>query len=218
MTFVSALRAFVVAFGCSALIAGCEPTQPTHSAAVRAAVTPSDPTLATEDYWWNQPPVVAVPHAGFEPLWDACKAEAHDRFFVLDREDYRLGLLTTLPMVSKQAFEPWRTDAVTVHDVAESTLGTIRRTVRFEVRKRDDGSFEMTPKVLVERFASVERRLTAISQYHEAFSAPRTFADSPDLSGDVTTEHALDDYWYALHRDPALERDLAASITRRLRG
>ena len=160
-------------------LAGCETTAPTHSAAVRAALTPADANLATEDYWWNQPGTAKSAPAAFDPLWDACQAEAHARFFTVDRQEYRSGLLTTVPMVSAQVFEPWRADAVTSHDVAESTLGTIRRTVRFEVRKRSDGSFEVTPKVLVERFTSVERRLTAINQYHTAFSGPARSPTAP---------------------------------------
>ena len=201
------------------LLAGCETSPPTHSAAVRAAVTPADPKLATPDYWWNQPPAARAADADFARLWDACQVETHARFMRVDREDYRLGLLTTIPLVSKQIFEPWRTDAVTVHDQAESTLGTIRRTVRFEIARRPDGTYEVVPKVLVERFASAERRLTAISQYHQAFSGPRAVADSPDLTGDVTVENgAAADYWYPLHRDAALEADLANSIARRLHG
>ncbi len=216
VAFVSALRAFVVVFS-GLTIAGCEAAEPVHSAAVRAAVTPTDAHLATPDYWWHQPPVASADGADFQRLWDACEAEAHARFFLVDREEYRLGLLTTAPMISKQIFEPWRTDAVTPHDATESTLATIRRTVRFEIARRDDGSYRMVPKVLVERYASAERRL-AISQYQQAFSSPRTFADSPDLSGDTTVKDAVADYWYPLHRDPALERDLADAIRGRLHG
>jgi hypothetical protein len=215
----SHLRGFAVRCSCPTLLlaalAGC---QPTHSADARARVTPADPKLATPDYWWNQPATVHVADADFVKLWNACEAETHARFMLVDREEYRLGLLTTLPLVSKQAFEPWRTDAVTVHDVAESTLAAVRRTVRFEISPRPDGTYEMSPKVLVERFASAERRLTAISQYHQAFSGPRAFADSPDLSGDAEVENgAAADYWYPLRRDAFLEQDLAAAITRRLR-
>ena len=209
------LRALVVAFSFAPL-AGCEFDTPTHSAAVRADVTKADPALATVDYWWNQPPVARADSTEFQRLWDACAAEAHARFFLVDREEYRLGLLTTAPMISKQIFEPWRTDAVTLHDEAEDTLGTIRRTVRFEI-KRGGAGYEVVPKVLVERFASAERRLTAISQYHQAFSGPRAFADSADLSGDAILENAAVDYWYPLHRDADLEKDLAMRINERLR-
>ena len=197
-------------------LAGCETSPPTHSAAVRAVVTPPDPTLATVDYWWAQPPVAHADAPAFQPLWDACKAECYYRLFLVDREEYRRGLLTTLPTISKQAFEPWRTDAVTDHDVVESTLGTVRRTLRFEVARRPDGTFQVVPKVLVERYSSAERRLTSFSQYRQAFSGTRATADDPDLSGDVTTAAVAADYWYPLRRDAALEQDLAGRIAERL--
>ena len=76
----------------------------------------------------------------------------------------------------------------------------------------------MVPKVLVERYASAERRLTAINQYITAFSGRRAYADTADQSGDATAQDAVADYWYPLHRDGALERDLADSVRRRLRG
>ncbi len=183
---------------------GCEAVAPVHSAAARAAVTPTDGKLTFSDYWWNQPAVATATAsaADFTRLWDACEAETRRRLFLVDREEYREGLLTTAPLISKQVFEPWRTDAVTWHDETEPTLGTIRRTVRFEIRRRPDDTFEMVPKVLVERFASAERRLTSIHQYQSAFSGPRAFADGPDLSGDATAHDAVADYWYPLHRDP----------------
>src|SRR5207245_5438405 len=64
----------------------------------------------------------------------------------LDREDYREGLLTTLPLVSKQSFEIWRRDVVTVPAIAQSTLATFRRTVRFQFSKREDGGYIAAPR------------------------------------------------------------------------
>ena len=176
------------------------------------SVTQVDVKQAEPDYWWNQPVVVRVSAPDFYKLWDACKGELYFRLFPVDREQYRDGILTSEPVVSKQYFELWRTDAVNVHDVAESSVATVRRTIRFEVSKKSDGTFEMSPKVLVERYQSTERRLTAINQYHESFSAPRAYSDVPDESG----EPAVADYWYPIQRDYALEKDLAASIRRRL--
>lgn len=197
-------------------IAGCASVPPGGDAPTTRRVTQVDARLATPDYWWTQPGVADVSADRFQPLWDACRAEVRRRFFPVDREDYRDGLLSTEPVVSKQLFEPWRADAVTLHDQLESTLATIRRTVRFELARRPDGSFVAVPKVLVERYASAERRLTAITQYHQAFSGPRAFADAADESGNAVVTDAVEDYWYALRRDDALERDLAAAVARRL--
>lgn len=189
------------------LATGCAASHPAAT-----SVTPADPKLATPDYWWNQPAAVHVANADFYKLWNACKGELYVRLFIVDREQFRDGLLTSEPLVSKQFFEFWRTDAVNVHDVAESSLASIRRTVRFEVTKQSDGSYDLVPKVLVERYQSTERRLTAFIQFHDSFTAPRTVMDAPDESGAVFAA----DYWYPVRRDNDLEKDMAASIRRRL--
>ncbi len=188
---------------------GCLFNKP--SASVPLA-TSGDPQQATPDYWWNQPGVAQVSAPDFEKLWSACKGELYVRLFTLDREEYREGFLTSDPMISKQIFEPWRSDAISLHDQGESSLSTIRRTVHFEVTRQADGTYQATPKVLIERFASAERRLTAITQYHQAFSGPRAYNDAPDQSG----EPAASDYWYALRRDTDLEKVMADSIRHRL--
>ncbi len=175
-------------------------------------VTAVDEKLSHPDYWWNQPGVVHVSCPDFQKLWDACKGELYVRLFPIDREQYRDGLLTSEPVISKQFFEFWRTDAVDVHDVAESSLATIRRTIHFEVSRRDDGTYDVVPKVLVERFQSTERRLTAITQYHESFTGPRVSMDAPDESGVPFAA----EYWYPVRRDSLLEKDMAESIRRRL--
>jgi hypothetical protein len=130
----------------------------------------------------------------------------------VDREQYREGLLTSEPLISKQIFEPWRQDVISLHDQTESSLATIRRTVHFQVTRLPDGTYQMTPKVLVERFDSAERRLTTITQYHQAFSGPRTFNDAPDQSG----APAASDFWYPVRRDTDLEKVMAESIRHRL--
>jgi hypothetical protein len=189
---------------------GCITTPPEK--ANGRPVTDIDPKQATPDYWLSKPAVVSIDNADFYKLWSACREELHSRFFIIDREDYRLGLLTTQPLVTKGAFEVWRRDAVTVPDIAQSSLGTMRRTVRFEVIKHEDGTYTAAPRVLVERYSSAERRLTAIYEVHSAYSGPRPAGDIQTDRGATTPS----DYWYATGRDEALEKDLATAIAQRL--
>lgn len=203
----SCLRAIVPFLLC---LPGCITTAPQQ--ANSRPVTDIDPRRATPEYWLAQPAVAQVAGADFYKLWNACRAEVHDRFFVIDREAYRQGVLTTEPLVSKQFFEPWRRDAVTIPDIANSTLGTIRRSVRFQLSRRPDGGFIAEPRVLIERYSSAERRLTAMNEYHTAFSGPRPFGDAQTDEG----IHLPSDYWYTLGRDAALEKDLVKAIGRRL--
>jgi hypothetical protein len=168
---------------------------------------------ATPEYFWNQPGVIRIKSGDFQKLWNACEGELYVRLFPIDRTQYRDGVLTSQCVVSKQFFEVWRTDAVSVHDVAESSLATIRRTVRFDITRHSDGTCDAVPKVLIERWASTERRLTHITQYHQAFTQTRDDT-SPDQPG-VAASGA--DYWYPVRRDTDLEKDMAGSIRQRLR-
>jgi len=171
-------------------------------------VTAVDPYLAAPDYWWNQPAKEKASCRDFDKLWNACKGELYVRLFPLDREQYREGLLSSEPVVSAQFFEPWRRDTATIGDLAESSLSSIRRTVHIEVSRNPDGTFVASPKVLVERFTFAERRLTSISQYHQAFGGSRAFSDSTDLTGALL--QAV--YWYPVRRDLNLEKAMATSI------
>lgn len=186
-------------------------TGPSNPSATQPA-TAIDPQQASWQYWLDKPATSHATASSFDPLFKACETEVRYRLFLIDRQDFRLGLLTTQPMVSKQFFEIWRSDAVTVPDISDSSLATVRRTVFFQLQHLPNGQFIAEPKVLVERFTSVEHHLTAINEYHSAFSGPRpTGTAEGDLSAAVPTE-----YWYPVGRDPALERSLAESIQNRV--
>jgi hypothetical protein len=170
--------------------------------------TAIDDVQATQDFWWNKPADQHARARDFDKLWSACKGELYVRLFPLDREQYREGLISSESVVSRQYFEPWRNDTVTLSDLAESSLSTIRRTVHIEVSRQPDGSFVASPKVLVERWAFSERRLTSITQYHEAFSGSHVFSDTGDLNAALL--QAV--YWYPVRRDANLEKAMAESI------
>jgi len=158
-----------------------------------------------------KPAVAAATSSNFEKLWDACANTARNYQFPLDRQDYRNGVLTTQPVISKQVFEPWRRDAGTAHGIWQSTLDTIRRTIRFDFVRADDGSYIARPKVLVERLAQLQRRITSASEYTLVFTAP---------GANVTTDQGViiaARYWYAIGRDEAMERDLANSVRDKVR-
>jgi hypothetical protein len=172
------------------------------------------PTEAQPQFWLEQPPAAVVEYPTFEPLWDACEQVARRHLFTIDRLDRRSGLMTTHPLVSRQFFEIWRNDTATVADAAQSSLGTIRRTLRFELERVEDGTYIAVPKVLVERYIAPERRYTTTLQYAGAFMQPPTPAP---VRRPGTAEPAPTDYWYVLGRDRALEQRLADAIERQLR-
>jgi hypothetical protein len=175
---------------------------------------PQDPSTGDPAYWLARPPSATADSEDFASLWRACRRAAIASSFTIDRVDFRGGLMTTLPQVSRQFFEFWRNDVATPRDVIESSLDTIRRTVHFEVRKRDDGRFEAAPKVVVERFSLAERRITTVARFAEIFTVEQTEGNRARdrYGGDLP-----DMYWYATGRDTALEKRLADSVRHDLR-
>jgi hypothetical protein len=202
-----------VNFSCVALSAlvltGCSSS---NQPAPAAALTTQPLVMSTPIYWLRQEPVAGVVYRDFDRLWNAAEGVAREYLFSIDRTDYRGGLLTTDPMISKQFFEFWRKDVATADDLAESSLATVRRTLRFEFEKSGDGSFVVSPKVLIERYTLAERRLTAAMQYQTAFNGPQVIGSREADIGRAVPAAA----WYATGRDYALERKIAESLQNKL--
>lgn len=183
-----------------------------HPAATQPA-TAIDPATTKPSYWYDQAAVAHIRSTQFDALWDACRDALQQDGFLLDRRDYREGLMTTLPLTSKQAYEVWRSDVVTAHDLALSTLNMLRRTVQITFERLPDGTFEATPKVLVERDSLIGRRITSVDQYQNAFAVQAQDAarENQKAGTDIPLE-----YWYPIARDTALEKQIARSARRRL--
>jgi hypothetical protein len=188
-------------------LTGCHARNNDPNAGLKA--THVDPETAKFSYWLNQPPVVSVVSDDFDTLWRACRRATEGASFKIDRVDFRDGRLTTLPLVSKQVFEFWRNDTASLPDAAESTVSTVRRTLRWSVQKQEDGTFRATPAVVEERYVMTERRLTSAMQYQEIFS------DEHRVEGSRLQDEGLapvDVYWYATGRDRTLEKRLAHTV------
>jgi hypothetical protein len=185
---------------------GC--VQP-HPSAHRA--TDINPKQATAAFWFAKPAVASVDSPNFYRLWDAAARVARARGFEIDQSDPRLGLMTTLPLSTQQIWELWRDDTPHLKDQLRSTLAEYRQIIRFEFQHLSDGSYRLTPKVVLERHAERENRVTAVVNYRTVFT--RTPAQSQDYSIDEPVTPP--DYWYATGRDYGLERDLAREIDHR---
>jgi hypothetical protein len=188
------------------LVAGCSHVEQSP------ALTQTDPKLATQAHWVAQPATATVVHDDFDQLWEAAVGAARWRGFRPDRANYREGVLVSHPVVSKQIFEPLKRDTPGFTDQLENTLATMRRIVRFEIAEREDGTFELAPKVLVERYTSTERRITSVTQYRESFNIEAEYGNKErDKGVNIPTT-----YWYTTGRDEVLERHLAEAVRARL--
>jgi hypothetical protein len=194
---LAAIAALAAVFlpGCAAAPSGPAATQP---------VTAIDPATAEPGYWYDQPGVVSVDTTDFDTLWKAAKLAARDDGFILDRPGYRDGLMTTQPLVSRQFFQPWLNDVVDTHALIQSSLATMTRF--------GDGplaSWECVPKVLVERYQVVERRITNETEYREVFNLTREEMNMEAQHERDPTAGIAPVYWYSVGRDHELERQLA---------
>src|SRR5436190_5843193 len=121
----------LVCIGCLFLEPACITHQrwnpaPTHPATV------GDPASSTTDYWLAKPDTDVVTLNDFTTLFNAAEDVTRHYGFLIDRRDYRSGLLKSQPLVSKQWFEPWRRDLVTLNDLREASIHPIRRVVYFQ--------------------------------------------------------------------------------------
>jgi hypothetical protein len=183
--------------------------------------TPGVPTVdpshapaeaATVDYWLDKPATEIVRADDYDRLWNACETVAQDRRFLLERRDYRDGLLTTRPLSGGQALEIWRRDISDPYSLAESNLATVRRTIEFKIITVGD-HYEARPKVVVERQAMIEHRVTLGILNRDAFSGSVvTGTNDYDPAALPPTS-----YWYAVRRDVDLEHQIAGDLRRSLR-
>lgn len=193
---------------------GCGSTSHDHSAATRpATATDIDPARAEPEFWLNQSPALSVGNTDFDKLWAAAERVSQDYLFKLDRRDRRLGLLTTVPNVSAQWFEPWRREVQTVSDRIESSTFTERRTITWQFRQVSNG-WAVTPKVLVERQSVTEKRISGVLSRAYFRTDPKD-----EAYGTRETDQNLrlpPTYWYPTGRDFVFEQKLIEKMFRQL--
>jgi hypothetical protein len=186
-------------------VAGCASQ---HTGSPRSVATNVDEKYASSEYWFNRPAIECVKAPDYDMLWNICEKVATDSFFTVERTDYRSGFITTKPLTSKQFFEFWRTDIVDFKGQVASDLATHRRVVHFKISRAPDGCYVCEPKVVVEHYSEIERRITAVYQYADAFSTRRQVESETTEEG--TAVRIIN--WYAERRDDALEHYLAKRI------
>ena len=203
--------------------AATEPTSaPASEPTTQASTEPTTrrsggPSIASARaaYWLRQPAIFTIQANDFESLWRSCETSARHFGFIIDRTDYRGGVITTQPLTSKQFWEFWRNDVATLEDLANSSLATYRRTLRFDIEKRDVGGYSASPRVVIERYARTESPITASVFLRNAFRSTR----GSRVYGTLETDRGVylpRQYWYATGRDEALEKNVASELRKQL--
>jgi hypothetical protein len=185
---------------------------PQNPAATQPA-TVRDPATTQPGYWYDKPAVASIESNDFDLLVQRIERTLRDYCFKIDRVDYRLGLITTEPMVAAQFFEPWRRDNQSAEFVTRASLATYRRTAEVQITRGDNGVFVASPKVVIEKQTIVGQRITSVVLYKGAFKPNPNPKDRP--SGSKESDQGIlipAKDWYAVARDEKLEQKLAEEI------
>jgi hypothetical protein len=211
-------RPAIVLLAALSLLPGCIGNNLSRAPGQRVTDVPKE--NAEPVYFMKQSTVASVTAGDFDKLWEAVHRVSRDRGYRTDRDDPRLGVYTSRPLVSSQLFEPWRFNVGSLHALVEASLGTVRRTVRWDVTHNDDGTFTATPRVLVERYTVIEHRVTSAAQFNEIFAITREEAENQRLRALDPAAALLEPvptaYWYGLGRDLDLEEKLADAVRGRV--
>ena len=168
----------------------------------------------TEQRRDTQEVVAVVEQFSFDDVWTACLASLEDRGLTVDRQDRRFGVIVSEPVVGKQFFEFWRSDAVTSDDTLTSSLHTIRRTVSIHVVSQGPRQFEVSVEAQAQR-ASVPA--DQLDNAAEAFEMLRTYGVPASPTRRDYVRPQTESVWVDIGREQALERYILEDIARRLR-
>ncbi len=146
---------------------------------------------------------------GYRQFWQHAVKSVRDFGYDLDRVDPAAGVITTHRLTSKQWFEFWRTDTVGAEQVLESSLHTIWRRVRVEVRPGDGPD-----QYLVDATVEVQRESVPERQFTTSATAAEAFDDSLPTVGEPGAGIEGDRYAVDLGRDPTLEAAILERIAR----
>jgi len=148
-------------------------------------------------------------------IWQICQEQIKRRGFVLDRVDRRQGIISSFPLISKQWFEFWRQDVVTMGDLLESSLHTLRRIIHLEMVAAGQGRCGLSCLVMVERLSTERQVVSGRVRAQEILG--RTAGRLPAL-GRRNSEQAPLEQWLPIGQDRALEARILASISEKATG
>ena len=174
------------------------------------------------------PDPIEIDGRDYARVFAAAPLVLRDEGFVLNRQDYRLGVVTTRPMLSPTLLEPWEHQNSTMYQAWESTLNAQRRTVTVTLEPLGDlptareigagpstapgprgprPEYHLRVEVLVERQECPERQMTGSTVNLNAAltGLPESYTDRA-----ITTS-----YWMPLGHDGYMEQQLVDAIIRR---
>jgi hypothetical protein len=186
-------------------------TSPTTVAATEPATQPGRMVARVVDL--NQT-TRFVYNASYDNVWKQANQILTKMGFAIDRQDYRMGEISTLVLPSSQIVEFWTPQQVDAVDSLENTINNQRRWVRVTVTTVEGKPeyYEIGVRVLVERETNPS----------EAIGGP-IFAEGSGFGRNVHTLRS--DYspaskekgaWVTIGHDPDMERKILDALFGRI--
>lgn len=153
-----------------------------------------------------------VYHASYDNIWRQATRLLTYYNYRLDIQDYRRGVLTTLPLGQAQIGEIWRRDAHGLTPALEALINHQKITLRLTINAvpGKPGFYEITAQALVERESNPDETITPASEV-TAFGAnvisSRSDYDAKDVSGS---------YWTLIGHDRRLERKVLDELFKKI--
>ena len=152
--------------------------------------------------------------ASYDNIWQQAITVLNKSGFALDRQDYRLGVLSTQPLPGAQFIEFWKPQQVNFTDAMENTINNQRRTVRLTISKVPGKAdfYEIGMQVLVER-RSNPTEVIGGPLFVEGSGFGR---NAITLQSDYAQPRGAAAVWVPIGHDPDLERKLIDALFQRI--
>ncbi len=154
-----------------------------------------------------------VTTASYDQTFEASIDVLRDMGFIVDRKDYRFGVVTTRPDVSPTVVEVWHPDNTTNAQALDSTFAHLRRRVTLQLEPVGQSNLIDTPsayqlraEVLLERRQEPLRYLTGSTRGQSIVGQLHS------VPGEYRREGIGGSYWEPVTRDTALEQRLIRAV------
>jgi len=177
---------------------------------------------------------VSIAADEYPRMFQAAIDVMRDEGFIVDRQDYRFGRITSKPLTAPTIMEPWRRSANTAKQAIDSTINDQRRVVVVMLEPVDksnpaslgadvstleqavqsealagQGDYDVRVEVIIEQIQTPTRFLTGSTRGNSIYGHLRSVPAELDERGIGEV------YWIPVGRDPYLEERLLRQIVRR---
>ncbi len=159
----------------------------------------------------------------YKTYFDTTVRVLRDNGYVIDRNDYRFGTITTLPQGSPTVFEVWNPQNTTGYQAVESTLADEQRRVAVTFTRPEPDAADQhaapsdpgDPGYAIEVEVILERRQVP-TRYMTGSARRNVFSTLSAVPKDLADKGVTGNYWLPIGRDAYLEARLMKQINERV--